>query len=135
MKPSDNFQKIIYNHLESLASKDSLFAETLKKPNKNIEDCIKYIFNQVQKSGRNGFVDEEIYGMAVHYYDEDDIKVDGPVNMNVVVNHKVELSEEEIKEAKRKALDEVLMAEKEKLLKKSANKKAEPIQVVQASLF
>ena len=33
--------------------------------------------------------------MAVHYYDEDDIEVDKVAGCNVVVNHVVELSEQE----------------------------------------
>lgn len=87
MKASPHFKTAIQNHLNGLAANDELFAETLKKPNKNIDDCITYIFNQVKASGCNGFADEEIFGMAVHYYDEDDIKVGKPVNGTVVVNH------------------------------------------------
>ena len=67
------------------------------KDNKNIDECCNFIMQQVQKSGCNGFADEEIYGMAVHYYDEDDIKDIEPVRCTVVVNHTVELTEEEIK--------------------------------------
>ena len=55
---------------------DPLFAPNLQKPHKNIEECILYILSEVQRSGCNGFADEEIYSMAVHYYDEDDIEVD-----------------------------------------------------------
>ena len=42
---------------------------------KDIASCCAYIIGRVKKSGRNGFTDPEIYGMAVHYYDEDSIKV------------------------------------------------------------
>ncbi|EFR35404.1 hypothetical protein HMPREF9294_0931 [Porphyromonas asaccharolytica PR426713P-I] len=55
---------------------DPLFAPNLQKPHKNIEECILYILSEVQKSGCNGFADEEIYSMAVHYYDEDDVEED-----------------------------------------------------------
>ena len=37
-----------------------------------------------------GFADEDIYNMAVHYYDEDDIKIGHSLKCNVVVNHHVE---------------------------------------------
>lgn len=87
MKGTEQFKIVIQNHLNSLSEKDQLFAKTLKKENKNIDDCINYILNQVQKSGCNGFADEEIYQMAVHYYDEDDIIVGKPINAKVVVNH------------------------------------------------
>lgn len=90
MKGTEQFKIVIQNHLNSLASSDQLFAETLKKTNKNIDDCITYIFNQVKASGCNGFADEEVFGMAVHYYDEDDIKVGKAINANVIVNHSIE---------------------------------------------
>ena len=38
------------------------------KPTKNIDNCITYILNQVKKSGCCGFSDDEIFGMALHYY-------------------------------------------------------------------
>ncbi|QQV90929.1 PcfK-like protein [Polaribacter phage Freya_1] len=92
MKTTENFKKAIQDHLNKLAEKDSLFAETLKKKNKNIDDCITYILNQVKASGCNGFADEEIFGMAVHFYDEDYIKPGSKIkNYNVVVNHKPEV--------------------------------------------
>lgn len=123
-KSTDNFKKTIEDHLQQLASKDELFAQTLKKEKKNIDDCITYILNQVKASGCNGFTDDEIFGMAVHYYDEDDIKPGAKINANVVVNHRVELSEKEIEEARKKALDAVVAEEKEKLRKKpKASKK------------
>lgn len=89
MKASNTFTKVISAHLDEVASKDPLFAETLKKPNKNITDCTNYILNEVKKSGRNGFADEEIFGMAIHYYDEDDIKKPAAVGGRVVVNRSI----------------------------------------------
>jgi hypothetical protein len=135
MKSTESFQKVISQHLQKLAESDTLFAETLKKPEKNIDDCITYILNQVQKSGCNGFADEEIYGMAVHYYDEDKIEVGSKIDCKVVVNHSIELSKEEQEEAKQKAFEQLVSQEKSKLQKKSAPKKAEQVQVLQASLF
>jgi hypothetical protein len=87
MQVTETFKKVINDHLQGLADKDALFAETLKKPAKNIEDCVTYILNTVQKTHKNGFADEEIFGMAVHYYDEDVIEVGKPGNGKVVVNH------------------------------------------------
>lgn len=138
MKSTDAFKKVIENHLTQLAEKDPLFSETLKKPNKNIEDCITYILNTVQSSGCHGFADEEIFQMAVHFYDEDDLKPGESINCNVVVNHVVELSEEEKAAAKKAAFDLVVNGEKNQLLsqsrKKVEKKKDEKI-VGQAQLF
>ena len=90
MKGTEQFKIVIQNHLNDLASSDQLFAETLKKTNKNIDDCITYILKQVEASGCNGFADEEVFGLAVHYYDEDDIKVGKAISANVIVNHSIE---------------------------------------------
>ena len=89
MQTSKTFKEVIKNHLDGLAAKDPLFAETLKKTNKSIGECCNYILSCVQKSGNQGFADEEIFAMAVHYYDEDDIKDIKPLNAKVVVNHSV----------------------------------------------
>lgn len=85
MKASDAFTTAIDNHLKALAKADALFAETLKKPTKNITDCCTYIMNAVKANGANAVVDSEVYNMAVHYYDEDDLKPGAPVNGKVVV--------------------------------------------------
>lgn len=42
---------------------------------------------EVRKSGCNGFADEEIFNMAIHYYDEDDIKVGKVSAQKIVINH------------------------------------------------
>jgi len=104
MKSTDYFKKTIKAYLEQRASKDELFAVSYRKAHKNIDDCITYILNAVQKSQCNGFTDDEIYSMAVHYYDEDDINVGNPINCNVVVNHTVVLTEEEKEQARKDAI-------------------------------
>jgi uncharacterized protein (UPF0248 family) len=108
MKGSDAFRQTIKSYLESRGSKDPLFARIITKPGKNIDDCITYILNRVESSGCNGFHDDEIYSMAIHYFDEDDVKIGNTFsNMRVVVNHKIELTEEEKAKAKADALEEI----------------------------
>lgn len=85
----DPFKEAISNHLHELATNDELFAITISKPNKNIDDCATYILTEVKKTGRQGFADEEIYKMAIHYYDEDSIEVGKPISSRVVVNHAI----------------------------------------------
>ncbi len=104
MKVSTHFQKEIQSYLEQRAEYDELFARSYRNPLKNIEDCVTYILNYVQKSGCAGFSDDEIYGQAVHYYDEADIEIGKPIDCKVVVNHTVELTEEEKAEARREAI-------------------------------
>jgi len=106
MRTTDNFKKTIREYLEKRAAGDPAFGERYRKEGKNIDDCITYILNTVKSSGCNGFEDEEIYGMAVHYYDEEKIDVGSRPSGTVVINHKVELSEEEKNEAREKARKE-----------------------------
>ncbi len=107
MKASNHFKNTIKAYLDQRAENDVLFSLQYSKPEKNIDDCVTYILKTVQKSGCNGFADEEIYSMAVHYYDEDNIDIGNPVNCQVVVNHVVELTEEEKQQAHKEALQKV----------------------------
>ena len=104
MNGTEQFTRTIAEYLNLRAATDPLFAPNLAKPHKNIEDCITYILKQVQQSACNGFEDEEIYSMAVHYYDEDDLDVGSPVACHVVVNHTIVLTEEEKAEARKQAI-------------------------------
>ena len=59
MKGTEHFTRTIAEYLNQRAMTDPLFAPNLMKPNKNIEECITYILNEVQKSGCNGFDDDD----------------------------------------------------------------------------
>ena len=146
MKGTEHFTRTIAEYLNQRAMTDPLFAPNLMKPNKNIEECITYILNEVQKSGCNGFDDddellraqlEKIFSMAVHYYDEDDIEVGKAVSCQVAVNHIVELTEEEKAEARLEAIKQYQREELAKLQSRNARvKKTENATTqVQPSLF
>ena len=107
MKASNHFKNTIKTYLEQRAETDVLFSFQYSKPEKNIDDCVTYILNEVKKSGCNGFADDEIYSIAVHYYDEDNIEVGKPMNAHVVVNHVVELTEEGKEQARKDAIQKV----------------------------
>ena len=85
MNGTEQFTRTISEYLNLRAATDPLFAPKLRKPYKNIENCVTYILKQVQQSACNGFEDDEIYSMAVHYYDEDDLEVGSRVACHVVV--------------------------------------------------
>ena len=138
MSGTEQFSRTISEYLTLRAATDPLFAPKLMKPHKNIEDCITYILRQVQQSGCNGFEDEEIYSMAIHYYDEDDLEVGSRVACNVVVNHTIVLTEEEKAEARKQAIQQYQAEELRRLqeprqVKTKASTNSE--QVRQASLF
>jgi hypothetical protein len=106
MKASNHFKNTIQAYLDQRAETDVLFSFQYTKPEKNIDDCITCILNTVQKSGCNGFADDEIYSMAMHYYDTENINIGNPINCNVVVNHVVEEKAEAHKEAVQRVQDE-----------------------------
>ena len=146
MKGTEHFTRTIAEYLNQRAMADPLFAPNLMKPNKNIEECITYILNEVQKSGCNGFDDddellrallEKIFSMAVHYYDEDDIEVGKAVSCQVAVNHIVELTEEEKTQARQEVIKQYQREELAKIQSCNARvKKTENVATqVQPSLF
>lgn len=106
MKATNHFQNTIKAYLDKRAEIDLLFSFRYSLPEKKLEDCVTYILNQVQKSGCNGFHDDEIFGMAVHFYDEDNIEIGKPINhAQVAVNHVVVLSAEEKEQARQDAME------------------------------
>ena len=115
MNGTDQFTRTIAEYLNQRAMTDPLFAPNLMKPNKNIEECITYILSEVQKSGCNGFEDDEIYSMAVHYYDEDDLEVGNAIPCNVVVNHTIVLTDEEKAEARQQAFAQIVLRTSQQL--------------------
>jgi len=126
MKTTNHFTNTIKGFLDGVASKDSAFAEKYINPKKSIEECVSYILGTVKDSGVNGFADEEIYGMAIHYYDEENLKLPSKVdNAHVVVNYKVQLTEEEVQAEREKAKAKVLADEKNRMTKKPTKKKIE----------
>ena len=107
MKATDHFKSVIQSYLEQRAEYDELFAVSYRNPLKNLDDCITYILNTVKASGCAGFSDEEIFGYAVHYFDETDIEIGEPINCKVVVNHTLEITEEEKAQAHRDAIKRI----------------------------
>ena len=107
----DSMESFIMQKMDA----NDLFAKKVCNPKKNIEDCITYVINTIEKSRYKGLCDNDVYSLAVHYYEEDDIDVGKPINCRVVVNHQVELTPEEIAEMRQKAKDEVFRQEMDRL--------------------
>lgn len=73
------FKQIIKAHLDKMASQDFAFAERYKNEKKSLDQCCKYIMAQAKKQAKGGCAaieDAVVYGWAVHYYQEDDVKVE-----------------------------------------------------------
>ena len=134
MKGTDHFKKTILMYLEQRAEEDQLFPKSFSNPANNIDDCVTYILNYVKNSGCNGFTDGEIFGQAIHYYEENEIEVGRPINCQVAVNHIVELTAEEKAEARQKAIQKYQEEEVRKLQNRN-RPTAKKETIVQPSLF
>ncbi|NCB83668.1 MAG: PcfK-like protein [Bacteroidia bacterium] len=135
MKTTEHFQNTIESFLRDRAETDKHFAVSFSNPDKSIEQCITYILNCVKQSGCNGFCDEEIYSMAVHYYDEQNIEVGNPIDCRVIVNHTVELTAEEKEQARQNALKRAENDAYERMTKARKRPIVQTEPSVQKSLF
>lgn len=137
MKATEHFKQTIKAYLDERAKNDELFAVSYAKENKNMDDCVTFILNQVKRSKCMGLTDEEVYSLAVHFFDEDDIEIGNSIACNVIVNHTVELTEEEKAQARQDALKEY-QTEQLRKMQKRTNKpktpKAQP-EITTPSLF
>lgn len=133
-KGTERFKAVIQDYLVKRAKSDELFAAQYLKPDKNIDDCITYIINAVQKSGCAGFENDEVFSMAVHYYDEDDIQIGTPLQCSIVVNHTVELTQDEQEEIRQSAIKQ-LHKETYSAMKKKPTRAKKEVEDKQLSLF
>ena len=122
-KQTERFEEAIRQFLREQGQKDPAFLEHCKEvqrtQNKNTADCCTYIINQVQKTGKMGFHDEEIYSLAMHYWDEDNIEVGERPQCQIVLNSDVHLSDEEIAECKQEARERIIREQMEAMRHKA----------------
>lgn len=102
-KVSNSFNQAIKAMLNERAASDPLFAKAYQREGKSIEECCNYIISEVQRMGVNALTDEEVLGLAVHYYDEEDIKVSKAPACQVVVPATPEVAEARKVELQREA--------------------------------
>ena len=132
---SKMFERAVKAFLDDKAAKDPAFAEKYKSEKKNIADCCKFIIAEVKKSCKGNeaaCTDEYVYGLAMHYYDEENIKVpDNAPSCRVVVPGDVKLTDEDKKKAREEAMRRLKEREvqeqirKERQKQEAAEKKAE----------
>lgn len=75
----------IINIANYLLSREDI-KTNLEKENKSLHEMFQYIMGEAKKKAVNNCAclsDEDVYGLAVHYYDEDDIKINYNIKANV----------------------------------------------------
>lgn len=80
----EELENAIKVYLDDFSSKDTAFAAKYNLSGKTVKGCVKYIVSELQKvaqkeRGSNNVYcmapsREKVFGMAVHYFDEDSIK-------------------------------------------------------------
>lgn len=137
MKEQKQFKEAIKAYLDGRAKTDELFAITYQKEKKSIDECCAYIIGEAKKRGNAVCMsDDEVYGLAVHYYDEDDIKINKLVSKvkASVSTTPVKLTEEDEKRAREEAIKR-LTEEQYALLKKKPSRAKKEDAATQMSLF
>lgn len=147
-KEQNHVKDAIKAYLDGRAKNDEQFAQSYAKANKNIDECFDYVIGEVRKRGNAVYMtDAEVFGLAVHYYDEDDIKINRlPEGTKLSASAPaVELSEEDkakahdqaVKEYRQQCIDRMREAEDQKAKKLAERRKAEREKnsTLQPSLF
>lgn len=137
---NQTFKEAIKSYLDERARTDELFAKSYAKENKNLDECCSYIMGEARKRGNAvAMSDTEVFGLAVHYYDEDDIKVNKlPTAARAVASsssQSVKLTEEDKKRAREEAIKRLTEEQYVLLKKKPSRGKKEAMEVQQMSLF
>lgn len=72
---SKNAKDVIKSYLDEMAKKDKTFAKAYANKEKSMNNCFAYIVSTAKKRGNAVcMTDDEVFGLAVHYYVEGDIK-------------------------------------------------------------
>ncbi len=74
-----DFKDCIKAHLDKMAQQDFAFAERYKLESKSIDNCCKYIMAKAKKQAKGGCAaveDAIVFGWAVHYYMEEEVKTE-----------------------------------------------------------
>ena len=135
-KTVDPLMKPVQDYLEKRAAEDPQFAEKFNNPKKSLKECCRYIYERARKAAAGSscvYVDpQEVFGWAVHYYDEADLKVSGSgytghaSAASAPAPKPVELTEKQKAEAEKRALEKYEAEQRAKIEEREkARRKAE----------
>lgn len=69
----NTFEKIIQEFIEKACKTDEVLAGKYEKSGKDIEGCCRFIKSEAKKQAKGGCAvieDAQVFGWAVHYFDE-----------------------------------------------------------------
>lgn len=102
MNSVETFKKALKQYLDDRAQTDALFAQAYAKEGKTLDECANFVIGEMKKRAQSGCyaaTDDEVFGLAVHYYDEDGLKDIKPESAQIVSNY-------QLTDAEKTALDQ-----------------------------
>ena len=88
---SNTYEQVVLDYIESLDAPE-LF-EKINAGDKGLSDCMSYVKSQARSKAVNGcavLTDQEVFGMAVHYFEEDSIKKGATPSVKVEPKKQIE---------------------------------------------
>jgi hypothetical protein len=86
---SDIFTERIQEFIDKQVAEDAAFAEKVRSTKRTVKDCATWMIEQLaqdfQKTGKMGYDDSEIYGLALHFFDEPNLKAKGNLNFQGLI--------------------------------------------------
>ena len=105
LKAEGSFEKALLEFLESV--QNDVLEKKINTGNKTLGGCANFILSEMRKRQKKGVAvatDEEVYGLAIHFFEEDSIK-EGK-NQVIADVKKTEVNKVEVKKEKPKVAAE-----------------------------
>lgn len=103
MKSSNAVMDVVRNYMEERCASDPILAIKYANPAKSIEKALNYVASEVQKSGLTIMDSDSVFGLILHYYDEN---LEDVPNVNCKIAVAKELTDTERAEAKGQAMEQ-----------------------------
>lgn len=103
IKSSNAVMDVVRNYMEERCASDPILAIKYANPAKSIEKALNYVASEVQKSGLTIMDSESVFGLILHYYDEN---LEDIPNVNCKIAVAKELTDAERAEAKEQAMEQ-----------------------------
>jgi len=123
MKSSNAVMEVVRNYMEERCASDPILAIKYANPAKSLEKALNYVAYEVQKSGLTIMDSDSVFGLILHYYDEN--LADVP-NVNCKIAVAKELTDTERAEAKEQAMEQYKEEQLRELRRQSQPKATAP---------
>lgn len=103
MKSSNAVMDVVRNYMEERCASDPILAIKYANPAKSLEKALNFVAHEVQKSGLTIMDSDSVFGLILHFYDEN---LEDVPNVNCKIAVAKELTDTERAEAKEQAMEQ-----------------------------